>query len=328
MRKLVTIQEIKDIQPVENADTLEVAKVLGWVVVIKKGEFSVGDKVVYAEIDSKFPEEERFDFLRKNDFRIRTVKLRGQVSQGICFPLSILPDGDYNIGDDVTDILGVIKYEAPIPECLQGKVKGYFPTFLKKTGETRVQVSEEVLSRHNGVRCVVSEKLEGASATYYLNDDFGVCSRVLDLEKDDSVYWKIEEKYNIESKLRKLGRKIAIQGEIIGQGIEGNIYKYPKGEIDFFVFNIFDINTYSYLSHQEVEELAEALGIKTVPLVNLDFKLTDNIEELVELSKGKSKINPNTRREGLVIKSYEELYDLGTRISFKVINPDYLLKQK
>ena len=111
MRKLVSIQEIKDIKPIENADKIEVVKVLGWNVVVKKDEFKIGDKIVYAEIDSLFPEKEEFEFLRDRHFRIRTIRLRGQVSQGICFPMDILPEGNYEIGDDVTKILGVTKYE-------------------------------------------------------------------------------------------------------------------------------------------------------------------------------------------------------------------------
>ena len=127
MRKLVSIQEIKDIKPIENADKIEVVKVLGWNVVVKKDEFKIGDKIVYAEIDSLFPEKEEFEFLRDRHFRIRTIRLRGQVSQGICFPMDILPEGNYEIGDDVTKILGVTKYEPPIPACLSGQAKRNIP---------------------------------------------------------------------------------------------------------------------------------------------------------------------------------------------------------
>lgn len=159
MRKLVSIQEIKDVKPIENADKIEVVKILGWAVVVKKGEFKVGDKVVYAEIDSLFPEKEEFEFLRDRGFRIRTIRLRGQVSQGICFPIDILPEGEYEIGDDVTEILGVTKYEPPIPACLSGRAKGTFPSFIEKTDETRVQVLQDRLTKFKGVKCVYSEKL-------------------------------------------------------------------------------------------------------------------------------------------------------------------------
>lgn len=104
MRKLVSVQVIRELLPIEGADAIELAKVLGWSVVVKKGEFRVGEKVVYAEVDSVFPEKEEFEFLRPLNFRIRTIKLRKQISQGICFPLSILPPGKYEEYQEVTDL--------------------------------------------------------------------------------------------------------------------------------------------------------------------------------------------------------------------------------
>lgn len=330
LRKLVTIQEIKDIRPIKDADEIEVVRVLGWAVVVKKGEFKVGDKVIYAEIDSLFPQQEEFEFLRNNQFRIRTIKLRGQVSQGICFPLSMLPEGDYQIGDDVTELMGVIKYEPPIPACLDGKVKGAFPSFLAKSNEARVQVLQDRLTKFKGVKCVYSEKLDGASATYYLKDgEFGACSRSLDLIKDDrNTYWQMVEKYDVENKLRSLGRNIAIQGELIGDGIQSNKYKLGKNERRLYLFNIFDIDKFEYLRYEEFVSLVNELNMDTVPFIDVDFKLTDDIDELIELSKGSSALNKNTRREGIVIKSYEEINDMGERVSFKAINPDFLIKYK
>lgn len=105
MRKLATIREIKDIQPIEGADRIEVATVDGWQVVIKKGEFKVGDKIIYIEIDSIVPEREEFEFLRDRKFRVRTIKLRKQISQGLIMPLSIL--GNY--GKLIYDKEGNIK---------------------------------------------------------------------------------------------------------------------------------------------------------------------------------------------------------------------------
>lgn len=330
MRKLVSIQEIKDIKPIENADKIEVVKVLGWAVVVKKGEFKVGDKVVYAEIDSLFPEKEKFEFLRDSGFRIRTIRLRGQVSQGICFPIDILPEGEYEIGDDVTEILGVTKYEPPIPACLSGQAKGTFPSFIKKTDETRVQVLQDRLTKFKGIKCVYSEKLDGASATYYFNNgEFGACSRSLNLIKDDrNTYWQMVEKYDIESKLRNLGRNIAIQGELIGDGIQSNKYKLGQSERRLYLFNIFDIDKSEYLGYEEFVSVVKQLDMKTVPFIDTDFKLIDDIDALIELSKGTSVLNKNVRREGIVIKSYEEINDMGERVSFKAINPDFLIKYK
>lgn len=113
-RALAHVEQIVDIQPIEGADKIEVATVLGWKVVISKSDnFKVGDKVVYIEIDSKVPERPEFEFLRDRKFRVRTIRLRGQYSQGLIVPLSILGKGDYEVGQDVTKKLGITYY---VPE--------------------------------------------------------------------------------------------------------------------------------------------------------------------------------------------------------------------
>ncbi len=184
MRQLVSIQSVNSIEPIPGADAIEKIRVLGWWVVVKKGEHRAGDRVVYAEIDSLLPERPEFEFLRagsfrpaqvdaatgsvvlRSGFRIKTVRLRGQVSQGICFPLSILPaDAPTEEGADVTEILGVVKWEPPLPVGMGGRVKGLFPDFLPKTDETRVQLLEEALSRYRGKTFNVTEKLDGTSFT-------------------------------------------------------------------------------------------------------------------------------------------------------------------
>ena len=112
--KLAYIETIKSLTPILGADKIEKAEVLGWELVCKKGDFSVGDKCVYAEIDSIFPDKPIFEFLKPRKMRIKTVKLRGQISQGICFPLSIINEADpafdiskLKVGDDLTSVLGI-----------------------------------------------------------------------------------------------------------------------------------------------------------------------------------------------------------------------------
>lgn len=139
-RKLATIETILSINPIPDADNIEVATIRGWNVVIQKNQYNVGDVCVYCEIDSVLPQNPEFEFLRPRGFRIRTIKLRNQYSQGIIFPLSILPEGEYLIGDDVTDIIGIVKYEAPIPAELNGIMKGDFPSHSIKTDEDRIQI--------------------------------------------------------------------------------------------------------------------------------------------------------------------------------------------
>ena len=158
MRNLASIQRILNVRSIPNSDNLELAQVLGWHVVVQKGEFNVGDFCVYCEIDSLLPERPEFEFLRKVNFRIRTIRLRGAISQGICFPLSIVPMGiDVGGGTDVTEVLGITKYEPPIPACLGGDTKGPFPPFMVKSDETRVQVLQSLLDKYNGCLLYTSD---------------------------------------------------------------------------------------------------------------------------------------------------------------------------
>lgn len=329
-RKLASIQLVSEVYPIPEADAIEVAKVLGWHVVIKKDEFKPGDKVIYIEIDSVLPERPEFEFMRPRNFRVRTVKLRGQVSQGICFPLSLLPEGEYEVDQDVTALLGITKYEPPIPVHLAGYTKGNFPSFIPKTDETRVQVLQNILTKYKGESCYVTEKVDGTSVTFYIRDgEFGVCSRNLELkESADNAYWQAARKLDIENKLRSLGKNIALQGELVGNGIQGNKYKFPQNEQQVFFFNAFDIDSYSYYNFGKFTELLHNLSLQMVPIAYDEiFELTDDIDALVEMSKGMSKLNPQVRREGIVIRPLFEINDVKMgRVSFKVINPDFLLK--
>ncbi len=255
MRKLASIQKIKNIEAIEGADAIEKASVLGWQLVIRKGEFAIGDLCVYCEIDSVMPDKQEFEFVRAKSNRIKTIKLRGQVSQGICFPLSVLPEGMEMEEDmDVTEIIGITKFEPPIPANLAGEVKGLFPSFIPKTDETRVQVLQTVLDKYEGITCYVTEKLDGSSATFYFNNgEFGVCSRNLDLKfNEDNSMWKFAMENELEDKLRELNKNIALQGEIIGEGIQKNKYKLKGQDVRFF--NVFEIDSYSYLSLKETKK--------------------------------------------------------------------------
>lgn len=332
MRNLASIQTITAINPIANADAIEVADILGWHVVVKKNSFHrVGEKVVYCEIDSVMPENNpEFDFLKneKGEMkRIKTVVMRGQVSQGIAFPLSILPAGTYDVGQDVTDIIGVKKYEAPIPAELEGKKKGDFPSFMPKSDETRIQILQDVLTAHKGVLTYESEKIDGTSATIYLNNnEFGVCSRGNDwFDTPDNQFWEVAKRYKLEEKLRSLNMDIALQGELHGFGIQGNKYKMNTREIAFF--NVFDIKKYKFFDFNDFVSLIKDLGLKTVPILATDIPLIDDIDKLVKKSYGKSVLNPNVPREGIVIRPMQEINDTQIgRLSFKAINPKFLLK--
>lgn len=335
MRKLASIQKIIALEPIEGADAIEKATVLGWQLVVKKGEFQVNDLVVYCEIDSLLPERPEFEFLKPRGMRIRTVRLRGQISQGICFPLSILPSSLSTIEEDmdVTDVLEIVKYEPPIPACLAGTTKGDFPSFIPKTDETRVQVLQELLNEYEGVECYVAEKVDGSSQTCYIKDgEFGVCSRNLELkESEENSYWKAARMLQIEEKLRSVGKNIAIQGELVGEGIQKNKLKI-KGQTILF-FNAFDIDEYRYYDYKEMIELFRQLELTTVPILEESYNLENNIPSIIEKAKIKSSLNKNVWAEGIVIRpcdqknsSYSKGGLLGGRISFKAINPEFLIK--
>jgi RNA ligase (TIGR02306 family) len=334
-RKLASIRTITDIRPIENADMIELASVGGWnVVVAKNVGHKVGDWVVYCEIDSFLPIREEFEFLRKSSykkmgdregFRLKTVKLRGQISQGLILPFHILPFGDtFHEGQDVSDILGIIKYEPPIPAELAGKVKGVFPSFIPKTDEERVQnitVEYTALFFNSNQKFYVTEKLDGSSATYYIkNGEFGVCSRNLELlETEDNTFWKVARHLGLEEKMSSLGRNISFQGELIGEGIQGNPYKIKGQTVKFF--NIFDIDTQSKVGVYEFVQIIEELGLETVPIL-YDFVLPESVEKMLDFAEGKSQLNSNTEREGLVVRSYD------MSISFKAISNKFLLKNE
>ena len=349
MRKLASIQTVNTAEPIPNADLIEKIRILGWWVVVKKGEFRPGDKVVYCEIDSLLPETAAFEFLRPNcykpaqtdatgavampaGFRIKTIKLRGQVSQGICFPLSVLPAGAPTDEDaDVTDALGVRKWEPPQTVGMGGRVKGSFPGFLPKTDETRVQVLESVLERHRGLTFFVTEKLDGTSFTAFARaGEFGVCSRnmLLDLTDEASILVRVAKQLGLEERLRALvatrGHDVAVQGELIGPGVQQN--KYALSEVTLRVFNVFDVTGYRFLDHADMLAAIAEMGLEPVPQLST-VVLNHSVDELVARSEGVSVLNAKAQREGIVLRPLNEVDDpyLG-RLSFKAINPKFLLK--
>ena len=351
-RKLASIRVISDIQPIEGADMIELAIVDGWKVVVAKNVgHKIGDHVVYCEIDSFLPIKEDFEFLRKSSykkmgdqegFRLKTIKLRGQVSQGLILPMSVFGDFGWTAyeGLDVTERLGIVKYEPPIPAELSGKVKGYFPSFLRKTDEERVQnLTKEyeeyrLQSKH---LFYVTEKLDGSSSTYYINDGtFGVCSRNLELAepepfvpgmelcddgierpKQENTFWKVARELDLKNKMESLGINICFQGELIGEGIQGNPYKIKGQTVKFF--NAFDIDSQQRISMPKFVEFMEKLDLDYVPFLETPFALPNTVEDMLKYAEGKSKLNDNTEREGVVVRSHDNT------ISFKAISNKFLL---
>jgi RNA ligase (TIGR02306 family) len=344
-RKLASIRIISDIQPIEGADAIELAIVDGWkVVVAKTVGHQIGNKVVYCEIDSFLPIEPEFEFLRKSSFkkmgdeegfRLRTIRLRNTLSQGLLIPLDDAIEvmkrrsGEVyiemlEVGRDVSQLLGIQKYEPPIPAELAGKVKGLFPSFLRKTDEERVQnlKAEYEEWKSSDKIFYVTEKLDGSSATFYIKDDvFGVCSRNLELlETEGNTFWKVARELDLETKMREFGGNFSLQGELIGEGIQGNPYRFKGHTVRFF--NVFDIDMGEYLPLGKSKFTTEHLGLVTVPILDESFKLPQTIDELLNYADAKSVLNPNFDREGVVIRSTDRI------VSFKVISNKFLLKEK
>jgi RNA ligase (TIGR02306 family) len=333
-RKLASIRRISEIQEIPGADLIELALVDGWKVVVAKNVgHKINDLVVYCEIDSFLPIREEFEFLRKSSykkmgdqegFRLKTIKLRGQVSQGLILPMSVfaLYPSNPTEGDDVTEALDIVKYEPPIPAELAGKVKGLFPSFIRKTDEERIQnlASEyEEMKKHT---YYVTEKLDGSSATFYINNgEFGVCSRNLELlETEGNTFWKVARELDLENKLKEYGINLSIQGELIGESVQGNPYKIKGQTVRFF--NLFDIDLQEYHSLSVFKETMKVLGLETVPVLETHFHLPETIDELLKMADSKSVLNSNFDREGIVIRS------LDRKISFKVISNKFLLNEK
>lgn len=248
--KLAEIQTINELNPIEGADRIVLAKVQGWQSVVQRDQFNVGDRVVFVPIDTVLRPEAWNSFLQSKSnptapIRVKTARLRGVVSQGLIFPLTILPDPffEHEIGTDVADLIGVTKYEKPIPAHLAGQVAGDFPThLLSKTDEDNLKSITEVFEELKEADIVqATDKEDGTSATYIkeLDGTFRVCSRNLELKDTESnVHWQMARKYNLKEDL-KAG--YAIQGEIVGPGIQGNPAGYE--EVDLIIFNLIDLTT-------------------------------------------------------------------------------------
>ena len=333
-RKLASVVKIADIQPIPNADAIVVAKVKGWNVVIKKGEFKVGDLAVYYEIDSFLPIRPHFEFLRKSSFkrmgnnegfRLKTIKLRGQLSQGLLTPI---PEGilDPKEGDDLTEALDIIKYEPPIPAQLAGKIKGTFPSFIPKTDETRIQNFESDIGFSPvGERVYITEKLDGTSFTCYFKDGvFGVCGRNWELtETADNSLWRMANMLELKEKLTKYGKNIALQGELIGSNINGNLYGLSDHKL--FFFTGYDIDKGRRMFFDELEWLLFRLEVPMVPVLEkYGYTLpTENlVDTMLQYAEGKSVLNVDVDREGVVVRGLEREF------SFKAISNTYLLGSK
>ena len=362
-RKLASIQRITGIRPIEGADKIEVVQVLGWECVTRKGEFSPGDLVVYCEVDSMMPEKPEFEFLRDRKFRIKTIKLRKQISQGIIFPLNILPSSCSIIeGNDVTEVLGVKKYDLQLQEeqalkdagskskinkffmrfglyrfiyfKLNHKDKGW-PDWISHTDEENFQVCMNMLISRPTEEWYVAEKLDGQSGTFFVEKirkfgrstlNFGVCSRNIRIGKpDNSNYWKMVEKYDLRNKLLSLEKAgIVVQAEICGGKVQGNRYDLP--ELDLYVFNVIE-NDKRY-SLEKMIEFCNKYGLKHVPILYDSWVLKNPERPIQEIRK--ELLEWSNGKSVINKNTPREGFVLrlktNTKVSFKIRSPEFLLK--
>ena len=337
MRKLATIENVMGIKEIPEADKVVIAKIRGWNCVVSKEEFKEGDKCIYFEIDSLIPKgDPRFDFLEKfcyhpstNSFRIRTIKLRGVYSQGLAIPISKFPEfSNMGVGTDVSEELKVIKYEAPISINISGCPGGEVPGYIISTGIERIQNVEDYLTTYKDKNILITEKLNGTSNTYYVfgGEFFAASSGFYyrDIEENkDKARFLCAKKYDVKDKLISMKRNIAIQGELIGDRIQKNNYKYKLNDIDFFVFRIYDIEKGDFFHYQEAIRFCKNMGLKFVPILG-ERKMFESIEEAIEYSNFTSKL-ADTKAEGIVCDILDTKYN---KMQFKVINPEFLIRNK
>lgn len=343
MRKLVTVRKVASLRAIPGADAIECASVEGWDVVVKKGEFQPGDSCVFFEIDAFLPlADARYAFLAKNKItwndaegiRLRTIKLRGQISQGLILPLASFPEiteaatlSPQALRElDFSERLGIQKWEAPVPASLAGEIEGAFPSVIRKTEQERIQNLPGLLTDQADLEFEVTVKLDGSSMTVFHHDGVvGVCGRNWWFrETAGNSLWRVARESRLVDALAAFPRNLALQGEIIGAGIQGNPEQL-KGQA-FHLFDVYDIDRQAYLGREErgqvVREL-RALGatLDEVPFLETTSlaKFGGDLAQVLAYAEGPS-LNPQTLREGVVFKR------LDGSFSFKAISNSYLLK--
>ena len=358
MRKLASIVTISNVRQIPDADKLDVVEMEGkaWRVVTARGDFKPGDQAVYFEIDSALPADDpRYGFLRerclksfrdkhgrvlKEVLRIRTLKLRGVISQGLLMPIDLFPElAAIMNGYDEDEILHVEHFDE-IAEQMRaaldtrckssGKREGNFPAWLPKTDEERIQNLADWCQEMKGVRFEVTEKNDGSSMTAFYapslrpDQPFGVCSRNFELKRDEeNIWWQMALKYDLEAKLRDLGREIAVQGELVGPGMNGN--RDLLSERAFRVFRVWDIANQCYVPSGERVTLCGQLGIPHVPVIAAAMDVFSELPDVDAVLKYAEGVTENGHeREGLVFKEANTSYPR----SFKAVSNRYLLKLK
>lgn len=334
MRKLASIQQVLNLIPIPGADAIELAQINGWQCVVKKGEFQVGDLGIYFEIDAVPPDMPIFDFLwkgapkRPESLRIRTMRLRGALSQGLLLPIDSFPEFDLvscaEDGQDLTEFLGVTKYEPPPPDGM-GDYRGPFPALVVKTDEMRVQSFPQLIDELRGLPYVITLKCDGTSSTFCMwEDSFHACGRNHSIAEADNIFWRVARLYNLPD-VMAAHPNLALQGEVVGPGVQKNRMGLKKVELR--AFNIYDMKAGRHMDPDEFFSFCTQHNIPYAPIVERGGDFQHSVESLLALAEGKYEGTSN-EREGIVIRPLTGKFSptLGGRLSFKAISNRYLLK--
>ena len=344
MRKLASIQRIWKIEPIEGADRIELAHILGWQCVVNKGQFREMDLAVYFEVDSFLPIAPEFEFLRassyrKTDimgegFRLRTMKFRGQISQGLLLPVSAFPaiPADAELGTDVTEILGVKKWEIEERITTGGTMIGTLPYDIPHTDETRVQAEPDLIQAFAGLEYYISTKMDGSSHSVGIDENgFHVTGHNYEYKDDgNSPFYELVKSMDLQAKVEAFAAAnnlstFTIQGELCAPGIQKNRLKLTKPA--WYVFTIRENGKRVGLTR--MLEVCEKLQLESVPIEEIGTDLPvkyPTVEALLERADGN--YPKGGKKEGIVIRPTEPVYCelVSGALSMKVVSNKYLLK--
>ncbi len=333
-RSLVSVRTVDRVESIEGADGIEVARVGGWNIVVKRGEFAPGDPCVYFELDALLPTDDaRFAFLAERGERttrdgrtghvLKTARLRGVFSQGLVMPLDLFPEiRDAGSDDlDLGALIGVSKWEPPIPAGLEGEVLGPFPSaFARKTDSERIQNLTDVFDQiRSSAEWVATEKIDGMSVTFILDDGkIRVCGRNWEYaEWNNNTMWALARSLNLAEQMVE---RWALQGEVFGEGIGSNPLKISGTRLAVFALSLDRIP----LPREEWPE-----WVRDIAAPELELELPGTVEgALLQADELESMITPGQRAEGVVwhTRDGSVLDELDGRGTFKVISNRYLLK--
>ena len=345
-RKIASIQRVWEIEPIEGADRIELAHVLGWQCVANKGQFQPMDLAVYFEIDSFLPIRPEFEFMRassykKTDimgegFRLRTMRFLGQISQGLLLPVDQFPviPADAELGTDVTEILGVRKWEIEEKVTTGGTVIGNLPVDVPHTDETRVQAEPDLIKDFAGLEYYITTKMDGSSHSVAIDEEgFHVTGHNYEYKDDGkSAFYELVKRDGIEEKMRRYYEDnnlhlLTIQGELCAPGIQQNRLKLTRPEWYVFTIRIDG----KRLGLRKMQEICNVLNLQMVPVEEIGSDLPSKyptVESLLERADGE--YPKGGTKEGIVIRPTEPVYNerISASQSMKVVSNKFLLKNE